>query len=91
MATMKGPARVLARAWRAGRHIELLGFADGSWGIRRDGAMLGTWEAGEDEECITALFQLIGTPPPVIRVIGQTAVFVCPAPGSGPGRLGSLN
>ena len=77
--TMKGAERVLARAWRAGRTIELLGYADGSWGIRRDGAVLGTWEPGQDEECLTALFQLIGTPQ-FITLRGESAAVVCAAP-----------
>jgi hypothetical protein len=37
-----------------GRRLELLSCADGSYGIRRDGALLGTREPDEEDACVDA-------------------------------------
>ena len=37
-----------------GRCLELLSYANGSYGIRRDGALLGTWEPDEEDARVDA-------------------------------------
>jgi hypothetical protein len=52
MEEMKGIGRVVAAVANPNRLVELISYSDGSWGVRRDGWMVGTWEPTEIPECI---------------------------------------
>jgi hypothetical protein len=57
---MKGMARHLLTLSDGREVLELVGYADGSFGIIRDGEHLGIWESQEEVDCLIALAILSG-------------------------------
>jgi hypothetical protein len=53
-----GVSRRLLSLLGDGISIDLLGYADGSFGIDRDGQTIGNWPAAEEEECVKVFYNL---------------------------------
>ena len=51
---MKGKPRQLLFLVRDDRRLDLVTYLDGSYGIIRNGNLLGVWEPDEDEGCVAA-------------------------------------
>jgi hypothetical protein len=61
MYEMKGVAETVMVGHSAARgRVELARYADGSWAIRKSGAMIGVWERDERGECLRVFNMLVG-------------------------------
>ena len=79
---MKGQPRLLMYLVRNDRRIELHVYPDGSYGISRDGDLLGIWEPHEEALCLGAFCKFADFAGVFRKVIDHR-------PGGG--RSGSLN
>jgi hypothetical protein len=57
---MKGEGKTLITIESNTCFLEMVGYPDGSFGILRDGANVGTWEARERDFCMRALVEMAG-------------------------------
>ena len=57
---LKGVGTVALRCRARGHDFELLSYPDESWAIRRDGEVIDSWEAVEEESCMKTFGRLIG-------------------------------
>ena len=57
---LKGPGTIVARIFREHQRTELLRYIDESWGVRRNGFILGIWEPNERSDCFDFFMRLIG-------------------------------
>ena len=76
---MKGQPRCLMFLVRGDRRLNLVTYADGSFGISRDGDLLGIWEPNEEEECVAAFSKFADFKGVFPQVILRRAQFPPPA------------
>jgi hypothetical protein len=62
MDSMKGSGRVTATFTGEDRVVELLQYADASWGIRQNAKLVGIWEPDERDDCMKTFVGLTGVP-----------------------------
>ena len=60
LTNLKGDGNVVARVLREGQGIELLRYVDQSWGVRRNGVVLGSWSAQQRSDCFNFFISLMG-------------------------------
>ena len=60
LSAMKGPGKTLMTYFRDDRSVDLIAFDDGSWGIKKDGSVVGAWENSEERDCVDTFAKMAG-------------------------------
>lgn len=57
---LKGIGKIVLSCRTSAHRFELLTYADESWAVRRDGYVIDSWEAAEQDCCLRTFGRLIG-------------------------------